>query len=416
MPARVSWQDLLKVRKQAGKVEPLFAEGALFSSQPAVPLASCAASTQPAKLTLHLLLKNANPSWTAAEFKAAKKKLKTIGIESYSEFEEVLLQSKSVLNNRLKDHGLKSFASSTLERLKSTVIAEQEGLRQATDQEERLQLAAEAVHVKLQDAHLSMIEPPAAINSRPFVPMLSLGRASNIFLENAQNTESSGMTLYVLLKTANPGWTTKDLDSTTKKLKSIGIVTYTELEEVLLQGRGILNKRLRDNGLKVFAPSTLQRLKSAVKAETPRQQQVTLPLSQRSTTSQRSSPMLMWSQSKSAPQVMEMAIHSDSDKDSDDESVDDGMGWYDDHDNNTQWNVIEQKLSDMRSSSCKVRIAPLDLSKALRMNLGKDDHSARTESTAIGTTPGFYSARTESSGPCTPLAYRAASVFSIGTP
>lgn len=318
-----------------GKSQPIASNPAAggnggISQQPVSPQLC---STAP-KLTLHLLLKSGNPCWTACELKAARRKLNVIGIIRYSDIEEVLLQGKGILNNRLRDHGFKGFASSTLERLLSTVNLEQERQRQAADE------------AKLNDSLLHNLSPRAA-SSRPCI------RIPDTHI--TQNVQQPELTLHALLKSAKPDWTTNALEATIKKLEVIGIVSYADFEEVILQGKGILNIRLRKQGLKAFAPSTLDRLRSAVQSHQESQHQTT--------NSQK---------------------HEDNN----------GMQWYTDGDCSDDTLQLSEDLTMPRnSSSNKIKMARLDLSKVMSL---KSDWEAqdttRTVSTSVGSSP-----------PCSPL-------------
>lgn len=95
-----------------------------------------------------------------------------------------------------------------------------------------------------------------------------------------QHSGGTALDLHWLLKTANPNWTTRELTSAREKLKQVGITTYEGLDETL-QGKGILNNILRDQGLKAFGTSTLDRLRNAVESEKERQRQATLLVLQR---------------------------------------------------------------------------------------------------------------------------------------
>lgn len=358
-----------------------------ISSEPQV----CIVANKPANLTLHALLKTANPSWSSTELKAVKKKLKAIGIESYSDLEECLLQG--ILNSRLREHGLKAFAAGTLECLKSTVIAQHEKIRQAAEQAEAL--AVQEKLLFMQDELRHTTKTSSSPNN---------ARDSGEIQNSQQPSSPSKRTLYMLLKTTNPGWRTKDLDAAMKKLHIIGIASYFDLEEVLLQGRGILNKRLKDNGLKIFAPSTLQRLKLAVNAEATSEPQLIPPtLTPPSPPSQRLSPQRFGLGSGSPSDVETPSPYNAmcSEKGSDDESVDDCMRWYENSRLEVHCMMAERKLSPTNTSACKIKIAPLDLSKAVRMP--ESQYSGRTESTALPSSP--ISSRD-----------RSVSFFSIGTP
>jgi hypothetical protein len=393
MPARVSWQELLKARNQGASTDG--AQGGF----------SIAAKKQKGdagiNLTLHMLLKRANPSWSGAEFRAAKQKLKTIGIESFSGLEEVLLEGRGILNNRLRDNGLKAFSTTTLDRIMSTIVSEQEKLRQAAEEAESLTVAEQKMlHAEERaKAEVVPIESRLMIKPLPMMGHRCTSETQGPLCSQLPNLRSN-KTLYMLLKNANPGWTTKDLEGAMRKLQAIGIVTYMELEEVLLQGRGILNRRLRDNGLKIFAPSTLQRLKNALKPETPRSLH-------RSPHGVKKSFPVVHSFDLGSPSDMEsMCLETPSRRDSDNESNDICMRWYDDSDTESNWSTVEHRLSEMSSACCKVKIAPLDLSKAVHTSVASaSQYSSRTESTSAETSP-----------PASPFASRVATFFAIGTP
>jgi hypothetical protein len=346
-----------------------------------------------------MLLKSANPSWTGAEFRAAKQKLKSIGIESFSDLEEVLMEGKGSLNNRLRDHGLKAFSTTTLDRIKSTILLEQEKMRQAADEVEALavteQKALQAALKANAERAIALLKAEAtAKEKRVIIQPLSQTRAQ-------QDGTPVSTTLYMLLKSANPGWTTKDLEGAQRKLKTIGVVTYMDLEEVLLQGRGILNRRLRDNGQRIFAASTLQRLKNAVKSETPRSRH-TSPREVKKTC-----PIVHCFDLDSPSEAESTCLETPSRRDSDNESMDDCMRWYNDSESESDWSsVVERRLSEMSSACRKVKIAPLDLSKVVHTSGARESQfSSRTASTCAETSP-----------PVSPFASRLATFFSIGTP
>merc|ERR1712139_417454 len=98
--------------------------------------------------------------------------------------------------------------------------------------------------------------------------------------ETALRVRSEPMDLHWLLKAANLSWTTKELKSAKSKLKQVGIISYSDLEEALKE-KGILNNRLRDHGLKTFGTSTLEALRKAVNSERERQRQAELLAVQR---------------------------------------------------------------------------------------------------------------------------------------
>lgn len=81
-------------------------------------------------LDLHWLLKTANPNWTKKELAVAQEKLKQVGIFTFSDIEPTL-QGKGILNNLLRDKGLKAFGSNTLEKLRNAMTQERERQRQA---------------------------------------------------------------------------------------------------------------------------------------------------------------------------------------------------------------------------------------------------------------------------------------------
>jgi len=278
------------------------------------------------KQTLHVLLKSGNPCWTASELKAAKRKLSMIGIASYAEMEEVLLQGKGILNNRLRDQGLKTFSSSTIDRLLTAVLLEQEGQLEA----------AEETQVK--EATTS-----TAPNSQPF--MKNHGTA---IAQTDLSTQQHELTLHRFLKGAKPDWTTNALEATIKKLDVIGIVSYSDFEEALLQGSGSLNVRLRRQGLKAFASSTLDRLKSAVRSRQERQDQ-----------------------SHNAEK----------------HECDDQMQWYDSEDRkDTIVPLYANRIA--QQSSNKVKIGRLDMSKVTNLkNSWEVQDTTRTVSTAAGSSP-----------------------------
>jgi len=213
--------------------------------------------------------------------------------------------------------------------------------------------------------------------------------------------------LHWLLKAANPNWSTNEFNSAKKKLRRIGIVSYSDLEEAL-QGVGVLNNRLREHGLKAFAPSTLERLRSTVSSELERQRQAELLELQRTLREQHGLDR------ECQPQgYLELQVHTASKKEAIDENLeditdlDDGMLWY-----SAAQDRIEKQLADHVShvsvNSSKFKISPLDLSKTMRVKGAQEawEDTARTESTALGSSP-----------PESPLAsYRSATFYSIGTP
>jgi hypothetical protein len=81
-------------------------------------------------MDLHWLLKTANPNWTKKELTVAQDKMKQVGIITFSDIEPAL-QGKGMLNNLLRDKGLKAFGSNTLEKLRNAATQERERQRQA---------------------------------------------------------------------------------------------------------------------------------------------------------------------------------------------------------------------------------------------------------------------------------------------
>jgi hypothetical protein len=81
-------------------------------------------------IDLHWLLRMANSTWTAKDLKSVKSKLKQVGVFSYANLEEIL-KEKGMLNNRLREHGLKAFGTSTLDEFRKAVNSERERQRQA---------------------------------------------------------------------------------------------------------------------------------------------------------------------------------------------------------------------------------------------------------------------------------------------
>merc|ERR1719440_395660 len=110
-------------------------------------------------MDLHWLLKTATPTWSKRELDTAQDKLKQVRIVCYSELEEAL-KGKGILNNLLRDHGLKAFGSTTLDRLRKGVDAERERLRQ----QERLAVQRERQRLD-QETHrkasMGTTSPPA---------------------------------------------------------------------------------------------------------------------------------------------------------------------------------------------------------------------------------------------------------------
>lgn len=125
------------------------ATGGASSRNPTVGTPHCEA------IDLHWLLKTANPSWTPKELNSAKDKLNQAEIISFNDLEEAL-QGKSILNNRLRDHGFKAFGNATLERLRNAVVAERERQRQAH------KLSAQRERRRLDQESKVSMEPPTA--------------------------------------------------------------------------------------------------------------------------------------------------------------------------------------------------------------------------------------------------------------
>lgn len=305
---------------------------------------------------LELLLQHGNPSWSGNALKAAKSKLDVIGIRSYSDLEQVLLQGKGVLNNRLRDHGLKAFAPSTLGRLLSAVNSEQDRRRQAANQ------------AKLK-GNLPVNDPPVATKSQPLT-----SNPEGVVSQTDLYTEQFHVTLQSFLKTAKPCWSTTALEAITKKLRVIGIVTYSDFEEVLSQPQGILNKRLRNNGLKAFAPSTLECLSSAVQSQQEWRRQTT-----------NFKKHQMWT-SVSCDQdgkvnTEDYRLYSSDEEDANSDGMDDGMQWYDDSDKD-HWSQDISTHQDI----IKVQIPRLDLSRVMNLkNCREAPDTNRSDSTAVGT-------------------------------
>merc|ERR1712118_256306 len=75
--------------------------------------------------------------------------------------------------------------------------------------------------------------------------------------DNLRVRSSKPMSVHWLLKAANLNWTTKELKSAKSKLGQVGVVSYSDLEDVLKE-KGTLNNRLRESGLKVFGAAPFE--------------------------------------------------------------------------------------------------------------------------------------------------------------